>query len=128
MRIACEPDNNAENLLLQRLNPTFPTQRKNRIESAEDAGEVVQQHVEVDPEQILPALTQMIEQRAFDTLCKDAARRQFDVVMAWSVDRLGRSLQDLIGFLSDLHKLKIDLFLHQQGLDTTTRQARRCFR
>jgi hypothetical protein len=34
---------------------------------------------------------------------KDAARRRFDVVMAWSVDRLGRSLQDLCGFLSELH-------------------------
>jgi DNA invertase Pin-like site-specific DNA recombinase len=43
-----------------------------------------------------------------DHACKDAARRQFDVVMAWSVDRLGRSLKDLIGFLSELHALKID--------------------
>ena len=57
---------------------------------------------------------------AFDLLCRDAAQRRFDVIMAWSVDRLGRSLQDLIGFLSELHALKIDLFLHQQGLDTTT--------
>src|SRR5258705_1071694 len=57
---------------------------------------------------------------AFDKLCRDAARREFDVVMAWSVDRLGRSLQDLVGFLSELHALKADLFLHQQGLDTTT--------
>jgi DNA invertase Pin-like site-specific DNA recombinase len=57
---------------------------------------------------------------AFDALCKDAARRQFDIVMAWSVDRLGRSLKDLINFLSELHALKVDLFLHQQGLDTTT--------
>ena len=40
--------------------------------------------------------------------------------MSWSVDRLGRSLQDLVGFLSELHALRIDLFLHQQGLDTTT--------
>jgi DNA invertase Pin-like site-specific DNA recombinase len=40
--------------------------------------------------------------------------------MAWSVDRLGRSLQDLVSFLSELHALHIDLFLHQQGLDTTT--------
>ena len=55
---------------------------------------------------------------AFDKLCRDAARREFDVVMAWSVDRLGRSLQDLVGFLSELHALKIDLFLRQQGLDT----------
>ena len=40
---------------------------------------------------------------AFDALCRDAARRQFDVIMAWSVDRLGRSLIDLLGFLGELH-------------------------
>ena len=40
--------------------------------------------------------------------------------MTWSVDRLGRSLQDLVAFLSELHSLGIDLFLHQQGIDTTT--------
>jgi DNA invertase Pin-like site-specific DNA recombinase len=57
---------------------------------------------------------------AFDALHRDAARRQFDVVMAWSVDRLGRSLQDLVGFLSEVHGVGIDLFLHQQGIDTTT--------
>ena len=57
---------------------------------------------------------------AFDALCRDATKRQFDVVMAWNVDRLGRSLQDLCGFLSELHALKVDLFLHQQGIDTTT--------
>src|SRR6266498_1817349 len=48
------------------------------------------------------------------------ARREFDIVMAWSVDRIGRSLQDLIAFLTELHALKIDLYLHQQGVDTTT--------
>jgi len=63
----------------------------------------------------------------FDALCKDAARRQFDMVMAWSVDRLGRSLQDLVAFLSELHALKIDLFLHQQGLDTTTPAGKAMF-
>jgi DNA invertase Pin-like site-specific DNA recombinase len=47
--------------------------------------------------------------------------------MAWSVDRLGRSLQDLIGFLSDLHSLGIDLFLYQQGLDTTTPSGKAMF-
>ena len=56
----------------------------------------------------------------FDRLLRDAAQRKFDMVMAWSVDRLGRSLQDLVGFLSELHALHIDLFLHQQSLDTTT--------
>ena len=57
---------------------------------------------------------------AFDALWKDAARRRFDVIMAWSVDRLGRSLQDLVAFLSDVHGYRVDLFLHQQGVDTTT--------
>lgn len=56
----------------------------------------------------------------FDRLCKDATRRRFDVIMAWSVDRLGRSLQDLIGFLGDVHAQGVDLYLHQQGVDTTT--------
>ena len=64
---------------------------------------------------------------AFDKLCRDAARREFDVVMAWSVDRLGRSLQDLVGFLSELHALKIDLFLRQQGLDTTSPAGKAMF-
>jgi DNA invertase Pin-like site-specific DNA recombinase len=47
--------------------------------------------------------------------------------MAWSVDRLGRSLKDLVGFLSELHALKVDLFLHQQGLDTTTPAGKAMF-
>jgi DNA invertase Pin-like site-specific DNA recombinase len=45
----------------------------------------------------------------FDRLCKDAVKREFDAIMAWSVDRLGRSLQDLVKFLSEIHSLNIDL-------------------
>ena len=63
----------------------------------------------------------------FDQMCKDAARRQFELVMAWSVDRLGRSVQDLVSFLSDIHALKIDLYLHQQGIDTTTPAGKAMF-
>jgi DNA invertase Pin-like site-specific DNA recombinase len=63
----------------------------------------------------------------FDALCRDATKRQFNVVMAWSVDRLGRSLQDLIAFLSEIHSLGIDLFLHQQGLDTRTPAGKAMF-
>jgi DNA invertase Pin-like site-specific DNA recombinase len=62
-----------------------------------------------------------------NALCKAAARREFDVIMAWSVDRLGRSLQDLVGFLSEIHALRIDLYLHQQGLDTTTPAGKALF-
>ena len=64
---------------------------------------------------------------AFNRLCMDAARRKFDVVMAWSVDRLGRSLQDLVGFLSELHGVGCDLYLHQQGIDTTTPAGKKMF-
>ena len=63
----------------------------------------------------------------FDALCRDATKRQFDMVMAWSVDRLGRSLQDLVGFLSELHALGIDLYLHQQALDTSTPAGKAMF-
>jgi DNA invertase Pin-like site-specific DNA recombinase len=64
---------------------------------------------------------------AFNALTRDASQRKFDMVMAWSVDRLGRSLQDLVAFLSELHALNIDLFLHQQGLDTTTPAGKALF-
>ena len=64
---------------------------------------------------------------AFDALHKAAARREIDIVMAWSVDRLGRSLQDLVAFLSEIHAVGVDLFLHQQGLDTTTPAGKALF-
>ena len=57
---------------------------------------------------------------AFDRLCKATTRREIDVVMAWSVDRLGRSLQDLVAFLSELQASGVDLYLDRQGIDTTT--------
>jgi DNA invertase Pin-like site-specific DNA recombinase len=46
-----------------------------------------------------------------DRLCRSMARREFDLVAAWSVDRLGRSLQDLVAFLGDLHAKGVDLYL-----------------
>ena len=63
----------------------------------------------------------------FDRLMMAVARREIDMVAAWSVDRLGRSLTDLLGFLTDLHAKHVDLFLHQQGLDTSTPSGRAMF-
>jgi DNA invertase Pin-like site-specific DNA recombinase len=57
---------------------------------------------------------------AFDRLHKDIVQRKFDIVMAWSIDRVGRSLQDLLHFLEHLHAKQIGLYLHQQNIDTTT--------
>jgi DNA invertase Pin-like site-specific DNA recombinase len=55
-----------------------------------------------------------------DAMLKAATRREFDMVAAWSVDRLGRSLQHLVAGLSDLQAAGVGLYLHKQALDTTT--------
>lgn len=62
-----------------------------------------------------------------DALLKGVTRREFDMVAAWSVDRLGRSLTDLLNLLTELHAKDVDLYLHQQGLDTSTPSGRAMF-
>jgi DNA invertase Pin-like site-specific DNA recombinase len=67
------------------------------------------------------------ERPAMDAMMKAVARREVDMVAAWSVDRLGRSLTDLLDLLRELHAKSVDLFLHQQGLDTSTPSGRAMF-
>ncbi len=62
-----------------------------------------------------------------DALLRGVARKDFDVVAAWSVDRLGRSLVDLVGLLQELHATGVDLYLHQQGINTTTPAGKALF-
>ena len=62
-----------------------------------------------------------------DNLLKAVSRKDVDLVAAWSVDRLGRSLRDLVGILSDIHSKSVDLYLHQQGLDTSTPTGKAMF-
>jgi DNA invertase Pin-like site-specific DNA recombinase len=62
-----------------------------------------------------------------DRLLRDATARKINMIAAWSVDRLGRSLQDLVGLLNELQSLKCDLYLHQQALDTSTPSGRAMF-
>jgi DNA invertase Pin-like site-specific DNA recombinase len=54
------------------------------------------------------------KRQGFDRPMMAVTRREIDMVAAWSVDRLGRFLTDLLGFLTDLHAKGVDLFLHQQ--------------
>jgi DNA invertase Pin-like site-specific DNA recombinase len=63
----------------------------------------------------------------FDALLKGVARRDFQMIAAWSVDRLGRSLPHLVGFLGEIEAKSVDLYLHQQGLDTSTSAGRALF-
>lgn len=64
---------------------------------------------------------------ALDRMLKDATRGKFSVVMAWSVDRLGRSLPHLVTTLQDIEGAGCALYLHQQALDTTTPSGRALF-
>jgi len=62
-----------------------------------------------------------------DEMLKDAQRRRFDVVMAWAIDRLGRSLIDLLGTIQQRWRCGVDLYLDQQAIDTTTPTGRLMF-
>ena len=62
-----------------------------------------------------------------DALLKGVSRKDFDVVASWSVDRLGRSLIDLVSMLQELHSTGVDLYLHQQGINTTTPAGKALF-
>jgi DNA invertase Pin-like site-specific DNA recombinase len=62
-----------------------------------------------------------------DSLLKDASRRKFDIVMAWAIDRLGRSLSDLLDTIQHLEACGVDLYLDQQAIDTTTPMGKLVF-
>jgi DNA invertase Pin-like site-specific DNA recombinase len=63
----------------------------------------------------------------YDAMLKSGVRAQHDVVMAWDVSRLSRSLAELVTALDELHALGIDLYLHQQAIDTTTPAGKAMF-
>ena len=65
---------------------------------------------------------------AFKSLSKAATRREFDLIMVWSIDRLGKSLQQLVEILTAIHAEDIDLYIHKQGIDTTTSTWKDFFR
>src|SRR5215468_8501280 len=62
-----------------------------------------------------------------DNVLKDASRRKFDIVMAWAIDRLGRSLSDLLDTIQHLEACGVDLYVDQQAIDTTTPMGKLVF-
>jgi|SRR5437870_1441284 len=62
-----------------------------------------------------------------DAMMKGVNSKEFDMVASWSVDRLGRSLTDLLSILQTLHEKGVGLFLHQRGLDTSTTAGKAMF-
>ena len=98
-----------------------------RLELEAVAGRNTWQVVEIYEDAGISGAKGREKRPAFDRMLKAAVRREFDVIMAWSVDRLGRSLQDLVAFLSDIHAKGVELYLHQQGIDTTTPSGKAMF-
>ena len=103
---------------------TIENQRQSLEEMAARAGWQV---VEVYADEGISGTKGRERGPAFDRMLKAALRRKFDMIAAWSVDRLGRSLQDLVAFLSELKAAGVDLFLHQQALDTSSPSGRALF-
>jgi DNA invertase Pin-like site-specific DNA recombinase len=62
-----------------------------------------------------------------DSILKDASRRKFDIVMAWAIDHLGRSLSDLLDTIQHLEACGVDLYVDQQAIDTTTPMGKLVF-
>ena len=65
--------------------------------------------------------------KQYDAMLKGGVRAEYDVVMAWDMSRLSRSLKDLVQTLEELHHCNIDLYLHQQAIDTTTPAGKAMF-
>ena len=63
----------------------------------------------------------------FDNIIKGSIKKDYDTILVWSVDRLGRSLQDLVSFLNEIHSVGCDLYIHQSGLDTSTPTGKMMF-
>jgi len=96
---------------------TTENQRRELAAAAEQAGWVVS---EVYEDAASDAAKNCGKRPALQRLLKDATRRRFDVVAAWSVERLGRNLHELVAFLATIHRFGMDLYLHRQGIDTST--------
>lgn len=103
---------------------TTEHQRRELAEVAERAGWDV---VAVFADEAVSGAKGRDKRPGFDALLKAVTRREVDMVAAWSVDRLGRSVQSLVETLQALREAGADLYLHQQALDTTTSSGRAMF-
>ena len=67
------------------------------------------------------------DRKGFDKLIKGSIKKEWDSILVWSVDRLGRSLKDLVSFLDDINSVGCDLYIHQSGIDSSTSSGKMMF-
>lgn len=114
-------------VLYLRVSTTGQTVENQRLELSAVAARSGWQVVQVFNDAGISGAKGRERRPGLNELLKGVARREFDVVAAWSVDRLGRSLPDLVNILGELHAKHVDLYLHQQGIDTTTPAGKALF-
>ena len=103
---------------------TTENQRRILNEVAERSGWTI---VHVFEDQGVSGAKSRDQRPGYDALLRSIHRREVDMVAAFAVDRLGRSLGDLVAFLSDIQARGCDLYLHQQNVDTSTPSGRMLF-
>ena len=64
---------------------------------------------------------------ALNSLIKDAYRKRFDSVVCWDISRIGRSMKELVLFLSDMKDRGIGICSVRQGFDTSTSMGEMMF-
>ena len=57
---------------------------------------------------------------ALNAMIKDGYRKKFDTVVCWDISRIGRSMKELVLFLSDMKDRGIGICSVRQGFDTST--------
>lgn len=119
-----KPRNVALYVRVSTKDQTTENQRRELAEVAERAGWNV---VAVFADEGISGSKGRDKRPGFDAMLKAVTQRKVDMVAAWSVDRLGRSLQNLVETLGELKSAGADLYLHKQALDTTTPAGRAMF-
>ncbi|MEX2649962.1 MAG: recombinase family protein [Alphaproteobacteria bacterium] len=130
--VACAPlrlvrDTDRRVALYARIGADGPTVAKQVRELKTIAGQHGWQVVTTFKDKGTTGTEHRDDRATLEALLEGAGRNEFDLVAAWSVNRLGRSLQDLCGTLGELHAKGVDLYLHEQGIDTTTPEGKVLF-
>lgn len=69
-----------------------------------------------------------VNRPGLDEMWRDCRRGKLDLVAIWSLDRLARSVKQLVGALEEFRLLGIDFVsLRQEGMDTTSSSGRLLF-
>jgi DNA invertase Pin-like site-specific DNA recombinase len=102
---------------------TVENQRRDLMTLAEQRGwEIVQSY-----EDYASGAKGRDKRPGFDQMLKDAVKGRFNTLLVWSVDRLGRSLGNLITNLEELHRSGVELVIHKEAIDTTSPAGKALF-